>query len=204
MTDNRFVPTIQALGREERPVEMDIGNLIRSVNAGEPGAQDALFTAAYGELRKLARSRLRDGGRNTVLDTTALVHESYLRFIHSGQLRSEDRRAFFAYASRVMRSVIIDAVRERQAERRGGDLQRLTLNTQFADELPAGEDELLKVHEALEMLAQAEPRLAKVVEMRYFGGYSEVEIGEALELTERTVRRDWDKARLLLGAMLKE
>lgn len=185
-------------------MDMDIGNLIRSVNAGEPGAQDALFTAAYGELRKLARSRLRDGGRNTVLDTTALVHESYLRFINSGQLRSEDRRAFFAYASRVMRSVIIDAVRERQAERRGGDLQRLTLNTQFADELPAGEDELLKVHEALEMLAQAEPRLAKVVEMRYFGGYSEVEIGEALELTERTVRRDWDKARLLLGAMLKE
>jgi RNA polymerase sigma factor (TIGR02999 family) len=204
MTGNRFVPTIQPPGREEQTVDMDIGNLIRSVNAGEPGAQDALFTAAYGELRKLARSRLRDGGRNTVLDTTALVHESYLRFINSGQLRSEDRRAFFAYASRVMRSVIIDAVRERQAERRGGDLQRLTLNTQFADELPAGEDELLKVHEALEMLAQAEPRLAKVVEMRYFGGYSEVEIGEALELTERTVRRDWDKARLLLGAMLKE
>jgi len=204
MTGNRFVPTIQPLGREEQTVDMDIGNLIRSVNAGEPGAQDALFTAAYGELRKLARSRLRDGGRNTVLDTTALVHESYLRFINSGQLRSEDRRAFFAYASRVMRSVIIDAVRERQAERRGGDLQRLTLNTQFADELPAGEDELLKVHEALEMLAQAEPRLAKVVEMRYFGGYSEVEIGEVLELTERTVRRDWDKARLLLGAMLKE
>jgi RNA polymerase sigma factor (TIGR02999 family) len=204
MTGNRFVPTIQPPGREEQTLDMDIGNLIRSVNAGEPGAQDALFTAAYGELRKLARSRLRDGGRNTVLDTTALVHESYLRFINSGQLRSEDRRAFFAYASRVMRSVIIDAVRERQAERRGGDLQRLTLNTQFADELPAGEDELLKVHEALEMLAQAEPRLAKVVEMRYFGGYSEVEIGEALELTERTVRRDWDKARLLLGAMLKE
>lgn len=204
VTGGRFVPTIQPPAREEQTVDKDIGNLIRSVNAGEPGAQDALFTAAYGELRKLARSRLRDGGRNTVLDTTALVHESYLRFINSGQLRSEDRRAFFAYASRVMRSVIIDAVRERQAERRGGDLQRLTLNTQFADELPAGEDELLKVHEALEMLAQAEPRLAKVVEMRYFGGYSEVEIGEALELTERTVRRDWDKARLLLGAMLKE
>jgi RNA polymerase sigma factor (TIGR02999 family) len=138
-----------------------------------------------------------------MLDTTALVHESYLRFIHSGQLRSDDRRAFFAYASRVMRSVIIDAVRERQAERRGGDLQRLTLNTQIADNLPAGEDELLKVNEALEVLAQAEPRLAKVVEMRYFGGYTEAEIGEALELTERTVRRDWDKARMLLGALLK-
>ncbi|MBL0148574.1 MAG: sigma-70 family RNA polymerase sigma factor [Ideonella sp.] len=182
----------------------DISDLIRRVNAAEPGAQDALFTAAYGELRKLARSRLRDGGRNTVLDTTALVHESYLRFINGGQLRSDDRRAFFAYASRVMRSVIIDAVRERQAERRGGDLQRLTLNTQFVDNLPAGEDEMLQVHEALDMLAQAEPRLAQVVEMRYFGGYSEAEIGEALELTERTVRRDWDKARLLLGAMLRD
>ena len=184
-------------------MDPDISELIRRVNADEPGAQDALFSAAYGELRKLARSRLRDGGRNTVLDTTALVHESYLRFINGGQLRSDDRRAFFAYASKVMRSVIIDAVRERQAERRGGDLQRMTLNTQIADNLPAGEDELLKVHEALDVLAQHEPRLAKVVEMRYFGRYTEAEIGEALELTERTVRRDWDKARLLLGAMLK-
>lgn len=182
----------------------DICDLLRRVNTGEPGAQDALFSATYSELRKLARARLRGGGRNTVLDTTALVHESYLRFISGGRLRSEDRRAFFGYASRVMRSVIIDAVRERQAERRGGDLQRLTLNTEFSDNLPAGEDEVLKVHEALELLAQAEPRLAKVVEMRYFGGYSEAEIGEALDLTERTVRRDWTKARLLLGAMLKD
>jgi len=181
----------------------DISDLIRRVNAGEAGAQDQLFTAAYGELRKLARSRLRDGGRNTYLDTTALVHESYLRLLNVGQLRSIDRRAFFAYASRVMRSVIIDAVRERQAERRGGDLARLTLDTQLIDKLPAGENELLQVNEALEVLAQAEPRLAKVVEMRYFGGYTEVEIAETLDLTERTVRRDWNKARLLLGAMLK-
>ncbi len=180
----------------------DISGLIRRVNADEPGARDQLFAAAYAELRKLARSRLRDGGRNTVLDTTALVHESYLRFLTAGQLRSDDRRAFFAYASRVMRSVIIDAVRERQAERRGGDLDRMTLNTQLLDKLPAAEDELLQVNEALEALALAEPRLAKVVEMRYFGGYTEVEIAEALDLTERTVRRDWDKARLLLGAML--
>ena len=181
----------------------DISELIRRVNAGEPGAQDALFVTAYPELRKLARARLHDGGRNTVLDTTVLVHESYLRFLRVGELRSDDRRAFFAYASRVMRSVIIDAVRERQAERRGGDRQRLTLNSQIVDNLPAGEDDVLQVHEALEMLAQAEPRLAKVVEMRYFGGYSEQEIADALELTERTVRRDWDKARLLLAAMLK-
>jgi len=180
----------------------DLAALIDRVNAGEPGAQDALFAASYGELRRLAHARLRDGGRNTVLDTTALVHESYLRFVQGGRLRSSDRRAFFAYASRVMRSVIIDAVRERRAERRGGDLQRLTLNTQIVDGLPAGEEEVLRVHEALDALAQAEPRLAQVVEMRYFGGYSEQEVADALGLSDRTVRRDWDKARLLLGAML--
>jgi len=90
--------------------------LIQQVGAGDASARDELFSAAYGELRKLARSRLRDGGRNTYLETTALVHESYLRFLNSGQLRIEDRRAFFAYASKVMCSVIVDAVRERQAQ----------------------------------------------------------------------------------------
>ena len=179
-----------------------LGELIGQVQRGEDGARDRLFAAAYGELRKLAHARLFHGGRNTYLDTTALVHESYLRFLNGGQLGSNDRRAFLGYASMVMRSVIIDAVRERQAERRGGDLKRLTLNTQIVDSVPAGEDELLQVHEALERLAQAEPRLAKVVEMRYFGGYSETEIADALGLTERTVRRDWDKARLLLMSAL--
>jgi RNA polymerase sigma factor (TIGR02999 family) len=177
--------------------------LIRRVNAGDGAARDALFAEAYRELRKLARSRLRDGGRNTFLDTTAVVHESYLRFLDAGVLRTEDRRAFFGYASKVMRSVIIDAVRERQAERRGGDLNRLTLDTLLAANLPAGEDEVLRVHEALAALEQADPRLAAVTEMRYFGGYTEQEIGEALGLTERTVRRDWEKARLLLMTWLK-
>jgi len=179
-----------------------INNLIAKVNAGEPGAQDALFTAAYPELKKLARSRLHNGGRNTSLDTSALVHESYLRFIKSGQLRSDNRRAFFDYASRVMRSVIVDSVREHQAQMRGGDLQRVTLDTQLVDGLPAGEDELLRINEALEALASTQPRLAKIVEMRYFGGYTDVEVADALDLNEKTVRRDWDKARLLLTAML--
>jgi len=181
----------------------DISELVERVNLGEAGARDALFAAAYGELRKLARSRLRDGGRNTVMDTTVLVHESYLRFLKGGQLRSVDRRAFFAYASQVMRSVIIDTVRERQAERRGGHMARVTLNTGAGDNLPSGEGELLRVNEALDALALVEPRLAQVVQMRYFGGYTESEIADFLELTERTVRRDWDKARLMLGAMLR-
>ena len=118
------------------------------------------------------------------------------------QLRAEDRRAFFAYASSVMRSVIIDCVRERRADRRGGKLNRQTLDTQLLDQLPAAEDQLLQVHEALQELAAAEPRLAQVVEMRYFGGYTEQEIADTLQLTERTVRRDWEKARLLLAAMI--
>jgi RNA polymerase sigma factor (TIGR02999 family) len=181
-----------------------IADLIRRVNDGEPGAQDLLFAAAYDELRKLARARLRDGGRNTTMDTTALVHESYLRFLHGGQLRSDTRGAFFAYASQVMRSVIVDTVRERQAQRRGGDLERMTLSTQLGDNLPAGEDEILEVHEALEALARVEPRLAQVVELRYFGGFSEVEIAGALGVTDRTVRRDWDRARALLSAMLDD
>lgn len=90
-----------------------------------------------------------------------------------------------------------------QAQRRGGDLQRTTLDTLVSDTLPSGEDEALEVHEALHILADADPRLAKVVEMRYFGGYSEAEIGVALRVTERTVRRDWEKARLLLVGMLR-
>jgi RNA polymerase sigma factor (TIGR02999 family) len=102
-----------------------------------------------------------------------------------------------------MRSVIVDSVRERQAQMRGGDLQRVTLNTQLADGLPAGEDELLRIDDALEALAKSQPRLAKIVEMRYFGGYTDVEVAQALDLNEKTIRRDWDKARLLLTAMLK-
>ena len=182
----------------------ELSELIGQVNSGQPGAQDRLFSAAYPELRKLARSRLRDGGRNTLLDTTALVHESYVRFLSSGQLHASDRRAFFAYASRVMRSVIIDSVREKQAERRGGDPERVTLSTALLDDLGGGDDDVLKVSDALEVLAQAEPRLAQVVEMRYFGGYTEAEVADALDLNERTVRRDWDKARLLLSEILKD
>jgi len=181
----------------------NLTELISRTRAGEPGARDELFATAYAELRKLARSRLYNGGRNTFLDTTALVHESYLRFLQGGQLQQGDRRAFFAYASHVMRSVIIDAVRERRALRRGGDLVEVTLDTETSEGLPAGDRDVLRVHEALLGLEDIEPRLARVVEMRYFGGYSEEEIADILELNERTIRRDWDKARLLLIAILK-
>ena len=169
--------------------------LLGLLQSGDTEARDALFAAAYTELHRLARSRLRDGGRNTLLDTTCLVHESYLRFMHAGDLRAEDRRAFFAYASQVMRSVIVNSVRERIAQKRGGDWRPLTLSTQLAANVSDDAETILKVHEALEALEQADPRLAQVAQMRYFGGYSEQEIAETLDITERTVQRDWEKAR---------
>jgi RNA polymerase sigma factor (TIGR02999 family) len=180
-----------------------ITQLLSRMQAGDAGARDALFETTYQELRRLARSRLRDGGRNAVLDTTSLVHESYLRFVRVGELRFDDRRAYFAYAARVMRSVILDSVRERQAERRGGDAAHLTLSTELIENLDGSEQTVLQVNDALEALAKANERLARVVEMRYFGGYSDSEIAETLGVTERTVQRDWEKARLILAEALK-
>jgi RNA polymerase sigma factor (TIGR02999 family) len=177
--------------------------LLGRLEAGDPEARDALFSAAYSELHRLAQSRLRRGGRSTVLDTTCLVHEAYLRFVSSGELHAEDRRAFFAYASQVMRSVIVNSVRERIAQKRGGGWQPLTLSTQLAVDVPDDQETILKVHEALQTLEQADPRLAQVAQMRYFSGYSEQEIAEALDVTERTVRRDWEKARLILAELLR-
>jgi RNA polymerase sigma factor (TIGR02999 family) len=205
--DLRDLPHAARLGMrhdvDEGGIRMSsLTELIQGAVAGEPGAQEALFAAAYPELRRLARARLRDGGRGTMLATTALVHEAYLRFRDCAELRLRDRRAFFAYASCVMRSVIVDTVRERLAERRGGGERSVTLDSQAEPSPAADARVILDVHEALLALESAEPRLAKIVEMRYFGGYEEGEIAEALDLAERTVRRDWNKARMLLGALL--
>jgi RNA polymerase sigma factor (TIGR02999 family) len=177
--------------------------LLVRMRAGDNEARNAVFSTAYKELHRLARARLRDGGRNTVLDTTSLVHECYLRFVHAGELRADDRRAFFAYASQVMRSVIVNSAKERLAQKRGGDLKQVTLSTELAANLVSGEETVLKVHEALEVLEQADARLAEVAQMRYFGGYSEQEIAETLGVTERTVRRDWERARAMLMAALR-
>ena len=177
-------------------------DLLGRMQGGDAAARDALFAVAYAELHGLAQARLRHGGRDTLLDTTGLVHESYLRFSRAGELRAEDRRAFFAYASRVMRSVILNSVRERVALKRDGH-QSSGASSPSASNLQGDEQTVLEVHEALKDLEQADPRLAQVAEMRYFGGYSEREIAETLEITERTVQRDWEKARLILAAALR-
>lgn len=178
-------------------------DLLGRMQGGDAEARDVLFAAAYAELHSLAQARLRRGGRNTLLDTTGLVHESYVRFARAGEIRAEDRRAFFAYASQVMRSVILNSVRERVALKRAGDRQSSEASGRPASDLPGDEQTVLDVHEALKDLEKADPRLAQVAEMRYFGGYSEKEIAETLAITERTVQRDWEKARLILAAVLR-
>jgi RNA polymerase sigma factor (TIGR02999 family) len=156
----------------------------------------------YRQLRVLARYRLRDGGRNTLLDTTALVHEAYLR-MGGARATPDERRQLLAYASRTMRSVIVDAARKRQSQRRGGDACIVTLTEGMAERVPLAADQIVHVDEALNELADVDPRLAQVVEMRFFAGLNDAEVADALRISERTVRRDWDKARLLLARALR-
>jgi len=180
-----------------------VGEFTRLIDAGADAdgiPVDALWSAAYAELKLLAHSRLYHDGQSTLLDTTSLVNESYLKLAGIKTLRIDDRRRFFAYASRVMRSVIVDLVRERRSQRRGGDALHVGMTMTIAD--PGSTDEPLRIHEALLELEALEPRLGQVVEMRYYGGLSDPEIAEILGINVRTVGRDWDKARLLLREML--
>jgi RNA polymerase sigma factor (TIGR02999 family) len=163
----------------------------------------SIWKELYPELKQLARARLRRTGPSTLLETAGLVNEAYLRVSGADALRAASPDTFLAYAARAMRSVVIDMVRERQALRRGGDLQPVTLNTAIIEGLPAAEDTPLRIDEALRELAALEPRLAKLVELRYFGGFTEAEIAASLGVTDRTLRRDWLKASALLRAMLQ-
>jgi RNA polymerase sigma factor (TIGR02999 family) len=174
-----------------------ISHLLSLAREGEDGALGSVFEAAYPDLCTIARARLRAGGRGA-LETTALVHEAFLRFAQRGELKPEHRGHFFKYMGRVMRSVIVDSVRERTAARRGGGAPHSALNTQVQPEGLGGEEEILKVHEALDQLAEVDPRLVEVVQLRYFAGMTDLEIAGVLGVTDRTIRRDWEKARLLL------
>lgn len=178
--------------------------LLRRVTEGDRAALDQVYESLYPELRRVARARLHSQGRADSMNTTMLVHESFMRLVHASGLRLEDRRHFFAYAAKTMRNVIIDAAREHQAERRGGGAEHVTLGgddaLQVAD--TSASDELIRVNDALLELEALDPELVEVVEMRYFGGYSEQEIAEYQGVTERTVRRRWDKARAWLYVAL--
>lgn len=174
----------------------------RPLAAAPSASVEQLFPQLYRDLRHLARSRLASGGRHTLLDTSSLIHEAYLRMQQGGGVALKDPQHFLAYAATTMRSVVIDFVRRRSTERRGGDVEHVTLDTRAAEQLGGGDTEILAVHEALEVLQGIDERLVRIVEMRYFGGLSDAEIGAALGVTDRTVRRQWERARLLLADML--
>jgi RNA polymerase sigma factor (TIGR02999 family) len=182
----------------------DATTLIQRLRENDRGAVDELFKIFYADLRRLARARLAASGRHTLLDTSFLVHEAYLRFQRVGQLEINDRQHFLAYASTALRSVVVDFVRRRAADQRGGDVAHVTLNTEVAQSLGVPDEEVLDVHEALDKLAEIDARLVQVVEMRYFAGLTELEIAEALGVSDRTVRRDWERARLMLAEILKK
>jgi RNA polymerase sigma factor (TIGR02999 family) len=172
---------------------------------GDTAGIDGFYSSLYGDLRRLAHQRLLRNETITLLNTTALVHESYLKFLTAGRLSVSDRAQFLAYAASVMRSVIVDFVRKRHADRRGGDRARVTIDTEIRESLSSRspEDEIMGVNQALDELAKVDGRLVKVVEMRYFAGLETEEIAASLGVTERTVRRDWEKARLLLSVALQ-
>ena len=183
----------------------DITVLLDAARGGDRGALDSVLARLYRELHGMARRQL-VGQHGHTLDATALVHEAYLKLVGrgNGNARFDDRAHFFAYAASAMRSVVVDYARQRLAQKRGGGLHRLT---ELPEELEGGlrlDEDMLGLDIALNRLAEVDPRLAQVVELRYFAGLSEVEIAALMERSERSIRRDWQKARMFLMASLRE
>lgn len=179
------------------PIEEDVTDLLERARAGDVGARDRAVSALYRELSRLAHGKLAAESTITHLDTSALVHECWLRLAQGRSGRWEHRGAFFAYAASVMRSVIVDTVRDRNALKRGGGKGEVTLTTGLAEEVFA-EDELERLEVALQALGKADAALLSLVEMRYFAGMTVEEIARHLELAPATVKRRWTMARAFL------
>jgi RNA polymerase sigma factor (TIGR02999 family) len=162
---------------------------------GRADAFDKLVSLVYPELRRVARRQLRPWRPGLTLDSGAVVHEAYLKLVDQTKVEWQDRSHFFAIAARVMRHVIIDYARQRNAQKRGGGTVALA-DREVAVQAQA--EELLALNELLERLEAENPRLLKVVECRFFAGYSETETAEALGVSARTVERDWLRARVWL------
>jgi RNA polymerase sigma factor (TIGR02999 family) len=180
----------------------DVTTLLGAVRAGTSTDANQLFQLLYVELRSLAHKQTNQHAAPAV-HTTTLVHEAYLRFRSSGELKLEDRRHFLAYASHVMRSIVVDHARSQLADKRGAGIAPLTLNTEIANSVTASSDDVVKVHDALDELTVLDERLGKIVEMKYFGGMTEEEIADVLGISSRTVQRDWEKARMFLSVSLQ-
>lgn len=168
---------------------------------GDQASIRALYDRVYSELRMLARRQMRYA-RDSTLQTTEVIHEAYVRLQGQEELGISNRTHFFALSARAMRQVLIDHFRRRKAQKRGGGAPVLPLDEGL---VPTGERGavLLELDEALERLAEVSPRLAEIVEYKFFGGMTEAEIGELLGLCPRTVRNDWRKAKAWLALELK-
>jgi RNA polymerase sigma factor (TIGR02999 family) len=182
-----------------------IGRLIRTADAGDGGAADQLFMLLYDELHRLADRQIRRSSPELTLSTTTLLHEAYLNIAGRGGVDFPDRARFLAYASRAMRGLVIDYARRRQAQKRGGEFH---ITSSGVEEAPAHEDarpeSLERLGEGLDTLAEVDPDLAQLVDLHFFSGFSLAEIAAMRDVSERTVQRDWRKARLLLHRTLQD
>jgi RNA polymerase sigma factor (TIGR02999 family) len=179
----------------------DITQWLDAARDGDRAALDRVLGTLYHELHAMARRQLA-GQYGQTLDATALVHEAYLKLIGRRDVQFDDRAHFFAYAASAMRSVVVDYARQRLAQKRGGDLHRVT---ELPDDIEGGlrlDEDMIGLDTALTKLAAVDTKLAQVVELRYFAGLSEQEIAELLKRSERSIRRDWQKARMFLLASL--
>ncbi len=169
-----------------------------------PAKVNDVFQTLYRELHAMAHQQLRQAGPAPVLDTTVLLHEAYMRLAAADISKVADGRHFLAYAANTMRSVVVDIVRAQRAEKRGAGAAPLTLNTGVANAVPASDTDVLRIHEALLELESIDADLVHIVEMRYFAGLSEEQIADAMQVSTRTVRRQWHKARLFLRETLSQ
>lgn len=181
----------------------ELSALVASADTGDHAAADALFTALYGELHGMARRELARRGANVTLGATTLLHEVYLDISARDRAAFPDRNRFMGYASRVMRGLIIDYARRRQAQKRGGQFEITSSITDVAAGLPDA-DRLARLSDALDELEAADARLARVVDLKFFCGFSFGEIAAMNGASERTVQRDWEKARIYLHRVLRE
>jgi len=181
----------------------DITCLLQEWKNGDETAIDRLFPLVYDELRRQARSYLNRERGNHTLQPTALVHEVYLRLIKLNQIKWENRAHFYAISATTMRRILVDHAREIAADKRGGAMQRITLEkVQIANGQKA--TDLLELDEALTKLAEIEERKARVIEMNFFGGLNQKEIAEVLQMTEKTIQRDLKFAKLWLYRELSQ
>jgi RNA polymerase sigma factor (TIGR02999 family) len=178
-------------------MERAISTLIASAEHGDRSASDALFTALYAELHRLAQAQLRRNAGALTLGTTTLLHEAYLDLAGRDGAVFPDRGRFMAYAARAMRGLIIDYVRSRRAIKRGGEFQISSLDTDVADR-PVDDRELCRISDALDELAGVDPQLVQVVDLKFFCGFSFTEIAAMWGQSDRTVQRLWEKARIYL------